>query len=138
MMSIIRVRATGNGRVVGWSELKRGQVVDANRLAGLTLTLTDVIADLCSLAESLDANYRVVTIIPNGSTTSAFDLALVGSGFEVVCSRRLVRGWFPLNPFAMEVGSNYDVVVTVNASSDAVKSKFTGMLQSKFPCHVIA
>ena len=139
-MATIRVQATGDGRIVGWSELKQGRLVDTSRLARLlfTTTLTDVITDLCALAESLDKGYRIVTVIPNGPTTAALDLALLGTGFEIICSRRLVRGLFPLNPFAAEFGSNYDVLVTVNASSDEVRSKVIGLLQSKYPCTVIA
>lgn len=139
-MATIRVQATGSGRIVGWPELTRGQLVDTSRLARLffTTTLTDVITDLCALAESLDKSYRIVTVIPNGPTTAAFDLALLGSGFEVVCARRLVRGLFPLNHFAAELGSNYDVVVTVNALSDEIRSKVVELLQSKYPCTVIA
>jgi hypothetical protein len=87
---------------------------------------------------SLDKGYRLVTVVPNGPTTAALDLALLGTGFEIICSRRLVRGLFPLNPFAAEFGSNYDVVVTINASSDEVRSKVMGLLQSKYPCTVIA
>ena len=139
-MATIRVQATGDGRIVGWSELKQGRLVDRSRLARLffTTTLTDVITDLCALAESLDRGYRIVTVIPNGPTTAALDLALLGTGFEIICSRRLVRGLFPFNPFAAEFGSNYDVLVTVNASSDEVRSKVIGLLQSKYPCTVIA
>ena len=139
-MATIRVQATGSGRIVGWSELKQGRLVDTSRLARLffTTTLTDVITDLCALAESLDRGYRIVTVIPNGPTTAALDLALLGTGFEIICSRRLVRGLFPLNPFAAEFGSNYDVVVTVNASSDEIGSKVMGLLQSKYTSTVIA
>jgi len=138
-MAIIRVQAKGTGRVVGWSELKQGRLVDTSRFGRLfaTTTLTDVIADLCELADSLDKEYRIVTIVPNGPTTAALDLALLGTDFEVVCSRRLVRGLFPLNPFAAEFGSNFDVVVTVNGASTEAKSKVVGLLQSKYPCTVI-
>ena len=72
-----------------------------------------------------------------GRATAALDLALLGAGFEIICSRRLVRGLFPFNPFAAEFGSNYDVVVTVNSSSDEVRSKVMGLLQSKYPYTVI-
>lgn len=139
-MGTIRVEATGNGRIISWSELKQGRLVDTSRLARLflTTTLTDVITDLCTLAGSLDRAYRIVTVIPNSPTTSALDLVLLGTGFEIMCSRRLVRGLFPLNPFAAEFGSNYDVVVTVTASSAEVQSKVLGLLQSKYPCTMIA
>jgi hypothetical protein len=62
-----RARATATGRVVGMAELKLGRLVGASRFARLflTTTLTDVIMDLCSLAESLDSGYRIVPIVPN-------------------------------------------------------------------------
>jgi hypothetical protein len=139
-MAIIRVQATGSGRIVGWSELKQGRLVDASRLGRLlfTTTLTNVITDLCALAESLDKAYRIVTVVPNGPTTAALDLALLGKGFQIMCSRRLVRGLFPLNPLAAEFGLNYDVVVTVNDSSAEVQSEVVKLLQSKYPCTMIA
>lgn len=132
----MRVRATGSGRIVGWSELKQGRLVDASRFGRLffTTTLTDVITDLCELAESLDAGYQIVMLIPNGPTTASLDMKLVGLGFEIVCSRRLVRGWFPLNPFAAEFGSNYDVVVTIGGDSSKAKSAIVEFLRSKYPC----
>jgi hypothetical protein len=139
-MTTLRVQATGSGRIVGWSELKQGRLVDTSRLARFffTTTLTDVITDLCALAESLDKGYWIVTVVPNGPTTAALDLALLGTGFEIICSRRLVRGLFPLNPFAAEFGANYDVVVTVTASSAEVQSKIVGLLESKYLCTMIA
>ena len=139
-MATIRAKATGDGRIVGWSELKQGRLVDASRLARLffTTTLTNVITDLCTLSKSLDSGCRIVTVTPNGPTTAALDLALIGTGFEIMCSRRLVRGLFPLNPFAAEFGSNYDVVVTVTSPSAEVESKVLGLVQSKYPCTIIA
>jgi hypothetical protein len=131
----MQVRATGSGRVVGWSELKQGKLVDASRLARLflTTTLTDVITDLCALAESLDPGYRIVMLSPNDFTTASLDLKLVGAGFEIVCSRRLVRGWSPINPFAAEFGSNYDVVVTIDGDSAEARSAVVELLRSKYP-----
>jgi hypothetical protein len=133
-MTTMRVRATGSGRVVGWSELKQGKLVDASRLARffLTTTLTDVITDLCALAESLDPGYRIVMLSPNGFTTASLDLKLVGAGFEIVCSRRLVRG-SPINPFVAEFGSNYDVVVTIDGDSAEARCAVVELLRSKYP-----
>jgi hypothetical protein len=135
-MAILRVQATGTGRIVGWSELKQNRLVDANRWlrVGLTTTLPDVITDLLALAQSLDPACRIVTVVPNGPVTASLDVALLGTGFEIMCSRRLVRGLFPLNPLAAEFGSNYDVIVTVGAASAEVQSKVLGLLQSKYPC----
>jgi hypothetical protein len=134
-MTIIRVRARADGRVVRWSDLKRGRLVDATRLGrftSFTTTLTDVVTDLCLLAESLDRQYRMVTVVPNGHNITSFDLALIGDGFEMTCGRRLVRGWFPLNPLAPEFGCNYDVVVTVTGSSDQVHSALLSLLNAKY------
>jgi hypothetical protein len=128
----MRVRATGSGRVVGWSELKEGRLVDATRFGRLllTTTLTDVITDLCALAESVDGEYEIVMIVPNGPTSASLDMKLLGLGFEIVCSRRLVRGWFPFNPIAAEFGANYDVVVTIGGDSPKARSAIVEFLQS--------
>ena len=115
----MRVRATGDGRIVGWAELKKGCLVDTTRLSRLflTTTLTDVIADLCAWSQEFDPDYRIEMLIPNGPTTASLDIKLVATDFEIICARRLVRGWFPLNPIAPEFGSNYDVVGTVTGKS---------------------
>ena len=136
-MVTLKVQARGDGRVVSWSGLKQGRLVDVSRLGTLffSTTLTDVVADLCSLALSLDRDYRLEMIVPNGPTTASYNLALIGDRFQIVCSRRLVRGWFPLNPLAAEWGKNYDVVVTVHANANETESRVTAMLTSKYRSH---
>lgn len=138
-MPTYRVQAKADGRVVGWSELQEGRLIDVRRLTRLflTTTLTDVISDLCGLCGSLDPGYRIRMIVPNGPTTTALDLLLVGREFEIVCARRLVRGWFPFNPLAPEFGANYDVVVTTHASPE-VDTRIAAMLESKYDCTGIA
>ena len=134
-MTSVRVRATGDGRIVGWAELKKGRLVDTTRLSRLflTTTLTDVIADLCAWIQQCDSNYRIEMLIPNGPTTASLDLRLVATDLEIICARRLVRGWFPLNPIAAEFGSNYDVVVTLTGNSSIVTS-ISERLRSKYSC----
>ena len=107
-MTSTRVRATGDGRIVGWAELKKGRLVDTTRFSRLflTTTLTDVIADLCAWVQESDSSYRIEMLIPNGPTTASLDLRLVATDLEIVCARRLVRGWFPINPIAAEFGSH--------------------------------
>jgi hypothetical protein len=131
----MRVRATADGRIVGWAELKEGSLVDTTRLSRLffTTTLTDVIADLCAWSQEFDSSYRIAMLIPNGPVSVSLDLKLVGTDFEVVCARRLVRGWFPLNPIAAEYGCNYDVVVTVSGNSD-IATEIAKRLRTKYSC----
>src|SRR5262245_17367817 len=135
--TIVRVQATERGQVVSWSEFKRGRLAKPGRLARLlswTTMLTDVVTDLVGFAKSIDRNYRLVIVTPNGPTTASFDLMLAGNDFEIICSRRLVRGGFPFNPFAAEFGSNYDVIVSMNQASVDVRSKVLEHLQSKYQC----
>lgn len=134
-MTSMRVRATSDGRIVGWAELKKGRLVDTTRLSRLylTTTLTDVIADLCAWSQEFDPDFRIEMLIPDGPTTASLDIKLVARDFEIVCARRLVRGWFPLNPIAAEFGSNYDVVVTVTGNSEIV-TEVVKRLRSKYTC----
>ena len=131
----MRVRATADGRIVGWAELKKGRLFDTTRLSRLflTTTLTDVIADLCMWSQEFDSDFRIETLIPNGPTTASLDIKLVAKDFEIVCARRLVRGWFPLNPIAAEFGSNYDVIVTVTGNSEIV-TQVVSRLRFKYEC----
>lgn len=133
-MAILRVRAKGNGRKVIWSKLKQSQLVDHRWSLAPTTVLTDVVTDVINLCESLDSTSLVRTIVPNGFTRIGFVLAIVGKEFEVTCARRLVRGLFPLNPLAVEFGSNYDVVVTVGGTSPTAEAKIVKMLTSKYEC----
>ena len=71
-------------------------------------------------------------------TSASLDLAIIGNGFKVLCARRLVRGLFPLNPFAAEFGENYDVVVTVETVSQADGEKIVDTLRSRFACKDVA
>jgi hypothetical protein len=138
IVAIIVAQATGTGRVVRWSALKEGRLEDATRLGTLffTTTLPDVITCLLAAAEAADPKYRLVTVIPNGPTRASLDLAILGSGFEVLCSRRLVRGLFPVNPFAAEFGANYDVVVSINAPVE-LEAQWINELQANYPCRVV-
>jgi len=139
-MTTLHVRATKTGRVVSYSRLKRGVLCDASRWTHLffTTTLPDVVTDILGLCESFDKHVRVATVIPNSATSAALDLAIQGTGFNVVCARRLVRGFFPLNPFAPEFGGNYDVMVTIDSENQPIRDKLVEMLQSKYLCKVVA
>ena len=139
VMTTLHVHATRTGRVVKWAALKRGQLVDASRLGSLffTTTLPDVITDLIDFCQTRDKNCCVEMIVPNGPTRVSMDLAIVGRDFKVVCSRRLVRGLFPLNPLAAEFGGNYDVVVTIESGNQPIQDKIAQMLRSKYSCREI-
>lgn len=138
-MPILHVKATDSGRVVSWPKLKQGQLADTQRLRSLapTTVLTDVVTDIHDLCRTLDSNCRFVTIIPNGFTSLTFNLAFIGRGFEVTCTRRIVRGWFPLNLVAQEFGGNYDVVVTVNGTNGDAIGKVLEMLKSNYQCSAV-
>ncbi|WP_180277662.1 hypothetical protein [Nostoc sp. 'Peltigera malacea cyanobiont' DB3992] len=45
---------------------------------------------------------------------------LARRNLQIFCDRRLVRRWLWFNPFAAEFGSNYDVTVMVEATSNEV------------------
>lgn len=134
-MPILRVKATAAGRRVWWSDFKQSRLVDAPfSLSPAPRTiLTNVVTDLCAECESLDRNCHLVTVIPNGFRSFTFNLAITGNGFEVTCTRRMVRGWFPLNPFAAESAANFDIIVTINGE-DEVVNKLTAMIKSKYEC----
>lgn len=133
-MTTLRVRATGNGRIVDSAQLKRARLVDADlmwRLFLPTTTLTNVVADLYVAAEALDRDARIVILVPNSLRNPSLNLMLVGAGFEIVCAQRLVRGWLPL---AAEFGSNYDVVVTIGGESAEARAAVEKVLRSKYVC----
>lgn len=138
-MTTFHVQATGTGRVVSHSHLKQGVLRDASRLGSLffTTTIPDVISDLLDLCASFDKDCHVEVLIPNRATSASLDLVINGKGFSVLCARRLVRGLFPLNPFAAEFGANYDVLVTIDAAEQPVHDKIVGMLQGKYPCRAV-
>ncbi|MBI5832468.1 MAG: hypothetical protein HZB16_09200 [Armatimonadetes bacterium] len=133
-MSVIRVRAKGTGRVVRWSALRRGELVDGSKWLRLTTVLPDVVTDVLDFTERLDAQRRVTVVVVNNMVRGSLDLAISGQGFEVTCGRRLVRGWFPLNPLAFEFGANFDVVVTINAD-EAIEASLIDHLFGDYECN---
>jgi hypothetical protein len=100
----------------------------------LTTVIPDVIVDVMEKCGSLDPSCAVETLFPNGFTTAQFDISIRGNGFEVNCGRRLARGLFPLNPFAAEFGSNYDVLVTVSATDQKVEETIAEAVAGKYQC----
>jgi hypothetical protein len=138
-MPILRVTATGNGRKVKWRELCSSTLVDSSLFApNFTTVLTDVVADVIDQCRSLDAKVKIVMISPNSFNTTNFTLALAGKGYVITCSRRLVRGWLPLNPIAAEFGFNYDVYVTLEGAAKEVPEGILSFLTSKYEHDVIA
>ncbi len=125
---IIKARATKTAKTINWSAFKNGEIIDQSRWSlTLTTVIPDVIEDIFQKSRELDENYQIETIIPNGFTTCGLDFSITGKQFQLLCSRRLVRGLFPLNPIAAEFGGNYDVIVTIQAE-DEIKKKFEKVL----------
>ncbi len=119
---IIKTKATKTAYTISWSKFKDSVVKKQSRLSLTPTTLIpDVIDDLFKKSEELDSAFKVQIIIPNGYTSASMDFAIIGHNFEVTCSRRLVRGCFPFNPFAAEFGGNYDVTCTINAENNIEK-----------------
>ena len=132
-MITLKVKANGSGRVVNWLKFKKGILVDQSRISFTpTTVLTDAITDIYSICKSLDNNCEINIINPNGFTSASFDIAIIGKGYKVNCSRRLTRGLFPLNPLAAEFGSNYDVVFSIETESTETEEKLTSKIKSTY------
>lgn len=134
-MITMRVRASGNGRVVKWSEFKQGKLTPSSPWDCLLSTvLTDVVTDIIDEAKAIDPACRMTPLFLSGFTTASFDITIKGESFQVVCGRRLVRGWFPLNPIAAEFGRNYDVLVTICAVDATVEDRLVSAVRGKYEC----
>ena len=137
-MITLRAKANGSGRVVKWTKFKKGVLVDQSRFSfGMTTVLTDVITDLIKKCQVLDPNLTVEPLFPNGFTNASFDICIRGKGFQVNCGRRLVRGLFPFNPFAAEFGSNFDVLVTVQADIEQTEKHILDAVLSVYQCEKV-
>lgn len=135
-MHTIRVTATGTGRVVACIPFRVGQLEPPSliqRLLFWTTVLPNALTDIIDFARGHDPDCTLSCIVPNGLSTAQLDVCLRGSDFQIVCARRLVRGGFPLNPFASEFGANYDLVVTFDGS-DSLVSALTRLLRDRYQC----
>jgi len=133
-MKIIRAQATGTGRVLSHFRFRASELTPASaldRCTNLTTILPDVMNDVINYCEKIDPQYTFRVIIPNGPTSASFDVVLKGNNFKILCSRRLMRGWFPLNPFAAEFGSNYDVIFSI-AAEESFETPLLTMLKEKY------
>ena len=109
-----RVKAKGTGKIVDWSCFKNNELKETNRIdALLTTVIPDIVADIMNLLEEKKVETSLSVIFPNGFTTASFDILLKSENFQILLGRRLVRGYFPLNPLAAEFGANYDVLVSL-------------------------
>lgn len=136
-MITLRARATDPGLVVSWPRFKSGELAPRSRWKCLMTTLlTDVVTDVIEFARELDAKCIVTPLFPNGFTTASFDVAIRGTGFQINCGRRLVRGLFPLNPIAAEFGGNYDVLLTVTADTPEVERRLADLVRQRYACEV--
>ena len=134
-MITLVAKAEGTGRVVSWSRFKQGEWVDQSRISLTpTTVIPDVIVDVMEQCESIDAECSIEPLFPNGFTTAQFDIAILGKGFHITCSRRLARGLFPLNPIAAEFGSNYDVLLSITADDSEIEQKLASVISDKYKC----
>lgn len=134
-MITLLAKAEGTGRVVNWSRFKQGEWVDQSRVSVTpTTVIPDVIVDVMEKCAAIDPSCSVEAIYPNGFTTAQFDIAIRGSSFEVNCGRRLVRGMFPLNPFAAEFGENYDVLVTISSANEKIEEQIAEAVSQQYEC----
>ena len=133
-MKIMRVQATGTGQVVSYFKFIQSQLVPASiweRLIDFVTTIPNAIIDVMDYCKDIDPQYTFRVIIPNGPTSASFDIMLAGRNFQILCSRRLIRGWFPLNPFASNFGSNYDVIFSILAD-EPFESNLLQTLKNKY------
>ena len=136
-MITLLAKAQGTGRVVNWSRFKQGDWVNQSRISVTpTTVIPDVIVDVMEKCESIDPSCSVEALYPNGFTTAQFDIAIRGSSFEVNCGRRLVRGMFPLNPFAAEFGANYDVLVTISSAEENIEEQIAEVVSQQYECTI--
>lgn len=134
MITLI-AKAEGTGRRISWSQFKKGEWVDQSRISLTpTTVIPDVIVDVMEKCEEVDASCSIVPLFPSGFTTAQFDISIQGKGFEVGCGRRLARGLFPLNPFAAEFGSNYDVLITVSAADLGLEEAIANVVSRNYLC----
>jgi hypothetical protein len=133
-MKIIRAQATGTGFGLPGLRLVEGELIRASvweRCLFFTTILPDVMFDVMNYCKKIDPQYTLQVIIPNGFTSASFDVVLKGNNFKILCSRRLMRGWFPLNPFAADFGSNYDVIFSI-AAEESFETPLLTMLKEKY------
>jgi len=118
-MITLKTRATKTARTISWSEFKKGKIVEQSRLSFTpTTVIPDVLNDMILMCAQIDPEFKIKMLIPNSFTTASLDFTISGQGFQVTCSRRLVRGLFPFNPIAAECGGNYDVIFSIEATGD--------------------
>ena len=133
-MKVVRVQATGTGQVVSWFRFLESKLSPAStweRMTFITTVLPNVITDVMDYCKIIDLQYTFRVIHPNGLVSMSFDIMLAGQNFKILCSRRLIRGWYPLNPFAAEFGSNYDVIFSITAD-ESFESNLLKMLKNKY------
>gem|GEM_PF-1919007 len=134
IMKVIRAQATGAGQVVSWTGFLKSKLIAPlgwERYISLTTIIPDVLSDVMNYCNDVDPQYTFRVLVPNGPTSASFDVVLTGNNFKITCSKRLMRGWFPINLFAAEFGSNYDVIFSIMAE-ESIESHLAGLLKANY------
>jgi hypothetical protein len=121
---VFKAQASGTGKYVDWSKFKQyGEIEERNPVKSsfMTTTIPDILNDLLSFLAEKHIDFQVKTIFPNGFTTTSLDLLIECDDIHILCGRRLVRGFFPFNPFAAEFGKNYDLMFSLSGSEALVE-----------------
>jgi hypothetical protein len=86
-----------------------------------------------AVCQELDPNCERKVIVPNGFTSTYFRLEFQAEQFLVTAERRLVRGAFPINPLAAEIGKNFEIVFHLCAEEEAILQQICDLFKAKSP-----
>lgn len=121
-MKIIKVSAKSTARTVSWSQLTKGEIVNQSRSSlSLSTVIPDVLDEVIQLINDINPEFNISILKPNGFTSACLDFAILSEETKIMCSRRLVRGFFPFNPIAAEFGGNYDIIFSISTNDDIME-----------------
>lgn len=130
----VLVKATGTGAIVGTQKLMEEEVVNASRIEKkfMTTTLPNVITDLITIAKERDPDTCIELTIPSTFVSADLSIILKGGDFTINCERKLARFfWFP---FMAEFGSNYNILVSTNSTSQEFQTIIRSHLEGSYKC----
>jgi hypothetical protein len=130
----LEVLPSSRGDVVSWWAFRRGKFEPPGflgRSIGLTTALTDAVVTMWDVCQELDPSCERTVIVPNGFTSSYFRIEFQAERFTVTVERKLVRGAFPVNPLAAEIGKNYEIVFHLCAEEEPILQQICDLFRAK-------
>jgi hypothetical protein len=126
--------APSRGEVVSWWAFRRGRFESPSlmgRLLALTTVLTDAVGTMWDVCRALDPQCTRKVLVPNGFTSTYFQLEFRATRFAVTAERQLRQRTFPFNPLVAEFAASFEILFHLRSEDEGLLQHMTDLFRQK-------